>query len=108
MAVGLKSETVGRHRRDSADHAPRPPRARWRERPRDPVWTWGHRSWLILIFVFAFLFWGGAAVLFGAHQSFRLGGAMALTGGCLAGWLLVRHLKRPVDDRLRQPWWRYL
>jgi hypothetical protein len=62
----------------------------------------------MLIFLLAFLFWAGAWVLFGAHQNFRLGGALALVGGCLTVWLLVRYLKRPVDDGPRQPWWRYL
>jgi hypothetical protein len=62
----------------------------------------------MLICVLAGLLWGGATVLFGAHQHFRLGGAMALVGGCMVVWLLVLHLKRPVDDRPRLPWWRYL
>jgi DivIVA domain-containing protein len=58
---------------------------------------WEPRGWLGLVSILCLgLIYGGGWVLFGRHQTFRVGGALALVGGLALLAVIIQYLRRPV------------
>jgi hypothetical protein len=79
----------------------------WPRRPRQPV-TWRHfipRTGLLFepCLLAAGLMYGGVCVLFGSHQTFRLGGALALLGGIVLTTVIILYICRPTSAKQKVP-----
>lgn len=78
----------------------------WRSCPRPPLrpWHWlPHHGFLFLPTLLGLaLVIGGAEVLLGPGQTFRLGGLLAFLAGLPTMTLIVLYVLRPVDHRLRR------
>jgi len=66
------------------------PRLKWSDW--DPKWGWLGPVALVTVG----LVYGGGSALVTPHQSFRLGGALALVGGLALLALIVQYIRRPV------------
>ena len=70
----------------------------WREEPRPPL-TQALRTNVFLAFAVPLvLFWWGAIVLFGPHETFRLGGVLSICAGVGVVAMIGAYVGRPADD----------
>lgn len=79
----------------------------WPTRPREPF-GWkdlipNTGRFMMLPMPTAGLLYGGGWVLFGPHQTFRLGGFLALLGGLALAAVIVLYVRRPTTTPARKP-----
>jgi len=81
--------------------------AGWLRRPREPLsfgeWMPHNGRMFLPSLLTGGLVYGGAWVLFGSHQTFRLGGALALLVGLPLLLAIVGYVMRPVGALTRSP-----
>lgn len=81
--------------------------AGWLRRPREPLsfseWMPHSGRMFLPSLLTSGLVYGGAWVLFGSHQTFRLGGALALLAGIPLLLAIVGYVMRPVGELTRSP-----